>query len=227
MRTPKTPTPAPQTPKVTTHTSFAAAAGAMREQTPFGVALKAARLITSRTPSEEQPKEWAALQAAMNDLDDAGRHGVVSVLRREVLERNNPVQPLFAAARAAWVSWPNGRQGNLLSVARGTTVVRDAMSAGLTTDDMAEIGLAVLAPSGDKLDYRVNTEAIKAAVARLKTVPGKEAAQKVLADYLAKGEEIREGYTKLQARQGTIARLRATKTSGPATPAETQDTPDA
>lgn len=191
---------------------------APRSQSPFWAAVDAAEKITVRDPRRDQPEQYAKLVAAMALLDDDGRRNVVFQLRQRVIELGSSVQPVFAAGYLAMTEFtrPDGSKGtsNMVSVGHNAVAIRNAIDAGLTTDDMSDCGLAVLSETKEgkpRLNYPASKQAVVDAVAKLKELnrPHLEKAIEALQAYIDKGEELHEQAVRRSSTQATIARLLA------------------
>jgi hypothetical protein len=147
------------------------------QPSPFGQALYAARLITTRRPEEEQPEEYKKLCDAMDDLDDRGRRNLVFQLQKKVMEDKCQKAGLFAAARRA----------RMLAVAVSTVTVQ---RTGLTFSGLQEVGLVFIDKDKDghpRTNYRFGKANLVEAAKKLRRQGNINAAQ-TLEAYLSRNE---------------------------------------
>lgn len=147
-----------------------------REVTPFGLALRTARKITTRKPREEQPTEYNELVDALRKLDSKEKTNLFFRLAKEVLEEKSPLEGLFAVA----FKTGNGK------LAHHVAAIRKAMLVGkLEFENLVKSGLAEVRTIKDKprTIYRIGKKAIEEAILKLVEMEENKAAR-ILAEHL-------------------------------------------
>ena len=151
-----------------------------KQASPFSTALYHARQITTRRPEEEQPRIYAALKTAMDQLTKDDQKKLVFRIRNEYLEDKCQISGLFAAAREA----------KMRAVAVSAVAVK---RTGLTFSGLLEVGIAKIVLGKDNkphTSYSTGADTL-AEAAKILRRQDKIAPAQVLEAYLSRNERER------------------------------------
>lgn len=149
---------------------------------PFRVALNCARLITTKFPETEQPKELAELTKAMKALSENDQRQIVFNIQKGVMEDQVPMQALFAVVpfQKMWL------------VAHNTGCVKKAeREDNLKFGDLERAGLVVVKKSPHNGNpytvYMTGRESLEKAAITLRQI-GKIQAANIIQQHLRRNE---------------------------------------